>query len=129
MARRVQFDRGRWQVERERCQIPDARPRSRQSEPVRMGDIVAGALKQLGPNASTWVRGLESEWLELVGTPLARHARPGKYREGNLVVFVDSSTWLNEIKRYHQATMLAKLRARFGEDRIKSLVVQVDPEG
>ena len=50
-----------------------------------------------------------------------------RYQNRQLVVFVDSATWLNELKRYNQAEMLKKLQARFGADKIRRLSLQPDP--
>ena len=127
--RKKPFNRGRWQVERERFHIPDARPSDDKAAAVPVGDAVAASMRQLGLEEPHWVRRLEAEWLSLVGDSVAKHARPGRYERGRLVVFVDSAVWLNELKRYGQARMLENLQNRFGVDKIKSLSLQPDPDG
>ena len=96
---------------------------------MRVGDAVARAIKKTGVDEPVWLRRLEREWVELVGTPIAKHARPGRYANGQLVVFVDSAVWLNELKRYGRRGIISKLQERFGAETIKNVVLQPDPEG
>lgn len=116
-------------VQRERCHVADWAPAAAGQESVRIGDLVPGALKRLGLEEDLWLRALENEWVELVGSMIAKHARPGRYERGRLIVFVDSSVWLNELKRYSQKEMLSKLQQRFGADKIARLFLQPDPDG
>jgi predicted nucleic acid-binding Zn ribbon protein len=87
------------------------------------------ALKQLGLEKDVWLHTLENEWVKLVGNTIAKHARPGRYENGMLIVFVDSSVWLNELKRYGKKEMLSKLQERFGARKMRKLVLSPDPDG
>ncbi len=120
---------GVWQTHRERCQLTAVRPPAADDEEsLPVGDVVSSVMKRMGLGEDMWVHALEQEWMALVGDAVARHARPGRYRTGRLVVFVDSAAWLNELSRYGKKEMLAALQTRFGKDRIKSISLQPDPD-
>ena len=122
------YSRGKWQVERERCQIGDRVPSVGDAEPVSIADTMAGVMKRLGLENTHWLTVLENEWQTLVGETVARHARPGRMERKKLTVFVDSSVWLNELLRYGRKQMLANLQKRFGSDRIVSVNLVSDPD-
>ena len=127
--RRSAFNRGRWQVERERCQIPaDVRPHAGGFAARPVGAVIPDVIRNLGIEDPGWLRALETDWVALVGGQVAKHARPGRYQDGVLVVFVDSAVWLNELKRYSSGDLLARLRGRFGEEKIRKLSIQPDPD-
>ena len=95
--------------------------------PVR--DAIGTVLTKLDLGEQVWLKNLESDWVELAGRALAKHARPGRYERRRLVVFVDSSAWLSELERYGRKELLEKLQQRFGADKIADLRLQMDPEG
>jgi predicted nucleic acid-binding Zn ribbon protein len=89
--------------------------------------VIGAVLAKLDLGEQLWLRRLESEWVEVAGQTLARHARPGRYERRILVVFVDSSSWLSELNRYGRKELLENLQKRFGADRISDLRLQLDP--
>jgi predicted nucleic acid-binding Zn ribbon protein len=70
-----------------------------------------------------------AEWPALVGKAVAAHCRPGRLEKGELTVFVDSSVWLNELVRYSRQQLLSNLQAKFGRNEVRSVRVQLDPDG
>lgn len=123
------LNRGRWQVERERCRLEQrSRPASRR-DACRISQVIPGLMKKLGMEDQHWLTVLEEEWASLVGEAVAKHTRPGRFERRNLVIFVDSSVWLNELVRYGRDKILLNLQKRFGGDRIRSVNLQMDPEG
>jgi len=125
--RRRRYHKGRWEMRRERCRIDDAVPRPDDHEPVAVGDLVEGVMKSLGLAGREWEGILQQEWPELVGVDVARHTRPGRVDRRQLVVYVDSSAWLHELKRYSHRRLLANISKRVGTERIESLIFQIDP--
>ena len=122
------YNRGRWQLELERQQLPGDTPPSPANE-AGVQDVLSGLLKRLGIDERVWLRELESAWASVVGAAVAAHTRPGRYQNGYLTVFVDSSAWLSELSRYGQKEMLGKLQARFGGNNVRSIRLQPDPDG
>ena len=129
MARREPYNPGQWQVERERSQIQNRRPNPTTDRTVPVASVIPGIMKTLGLESQLWLDRLAEEWPELAGKAVAMHTRPGRVQKGNLVVFVDSSVWLNELSRYGKGPMLAGVQKRFGADKIKSVSFLLDPEG
>lgn len=70
---------------------------------------------------------LESQWASSVGKAVALHTRPGRLMNKELTVFVDSSPWLHELKRYAHRELLANLQKTFGADTVRSIRLQIDP--
>jgi len=129
MAKRQTYNPGRWQVERERGQIGLHKPPPPYDRTASLGSVIPGVMKRLGLEVDAWLQELGEEWGTLVGAGVARHARPGRVQKNNLVVFVDSSVWLNELARYGKDELLANLQKRFGRDKVRSLSFQLDPDG
>ena len=121
--------RGRWRVERERCQIEDPVAPPPDRDAVGIGQAIALLLARTIPATPSCLAQIEAEWPSFVGDAAARHARPGALKNRHLVVFVDSSTWLSEIERYSRTTILSRLQKRFGADAIASVTLRLDPDG
>ncbi|MCO5061683.1 MAG: DUF721 domain-containing protein [Kiritimatiellae bacterium] len=124
--RRINF--GRWQLERERSQLPDDTLPPRNNSAVTAGDVAEVLLKRLGLNERLWEQSLLEEWVALVGETVARRARPGSIQRKVLTVYVNNATWLNELARYGKTDLLQKLQSRFGADHIADLRFQPDPD-
>ncbi len=124
--RRQKYNRGRWEVLRERGQVPDRRPPADYNgDPIK--DIMPGVLKGMGLADRMWERDLIEHWNEMVGDTVARNARPGRVDRRVLYVYVSNSVWLNELRRYSEKQILKNIQARFG-NRIQALRIQLDPD-
>lgn len=123
------FNRGKWEVERERCRLTDPRPPSPPATLAPMEDVVPKLMQQLGLADRHWESVLTAEWSELVGADVARHARPGRLYSGVLTIFVKNSVWLHELGRFGKSRIEANLKTRFGPHRIRAVRLQLDPDG
>ena len=123
------FSRGRWQLERERCQIQDTEPPIPFNEATPVAAVISDLIRSLEPERNSWADTLEEEWSSVLGPPFAAHSRPGRLEGGRLVIFVDSSVWLSELSRYGRGKILSALQRRFGAQRITSVSVALDPDG
>lgn len=124
--RKQKYDKGRWQLERERHHIArDTPPPPDLSASI--ADIVPNVMKKWGLENRLWEQELADQWESIAGKQVAAHARPGALNRGTLVVFVSHSTWLSELKRYGQKQLLANLQERFGA-KIRALRLQLDPD-
>jgi len=120
---------GRWRVQRERAQVEDPRPPPNPIEAEPISRVIGNVMKRLGLESQQWLASLAAEWSAVVGDAVARHTRPGRYEGHALIVFVDSSVWLNELKRYGQEKILANVQRRAGAGRVRTLSLQPDPDG
>ncbi len=127
--RRKSFNRGKWEVEKERHHIKDYAPANESLDPGAIARFLPQIMKKLGLEGDHWLDVLQAEWTKIVGEGVAKHTCPGRFDKKKLTVFVDSSTWLNELSRYGQKEMLANIQKRFGKDKIGSSRLQLDPDG
>lgn len=125
--RKTTFNRGQWQTHRERCHIADFTPPALGTDGS-IRAMVGKLIKSFDVVTPSWFPIMVAEWTSLAGMNEARHARPGRYLDGTLTVFVDGAVWLNELKRYWRTEMLKRLQNRFGEKTITKLVLQPDPD-
>ena len=124
--RRRRYDKGKWQLARERHQIPLDKPPAGGQE-VLVGRLLPDLLRRYRVGGDVWLQQLTAAWPEIVGPGIAAHSRPGRYTNGWLTIFVDSSTWLSELSRFHSRTMLLRVRERFPKETVKSLRLELDP--
>ena len=120
MTRGNSYDKSRWQQDRERFHLTDSDPEPAESAAPIKKTIMDVFARLESEEPSLW-RQLEQEWENLVGVPIARHARPVRLERKTLIVAVDSSVWMNELIRYERGPMLARLQERYGVDRIKEV--------
>lgn len=125
--RRRRFTRGRWALERERFQIPDQEPPYPDTV-LSIGEVVHAVREELGIGQAHWEKELLESWVELIGKRYARHVRPGRYRDGTLVLFVSHPIWLAELFRSGTDQLLRKLQQRFGRECIRAVKLQLDPD-
>lgn len=126
--RRRREDAIRWQVERERFQLPDMDSPAPESE-AGIREVVRNIFQSIEVRRQPALLGqIRETWQELAGPGAARHARPGYLDRQTLIVFVDSAVWLSELARYERAGILARLQQRFGAEAIKAVRLQADPE-
>ncbi len=62
-------------------------------------------------------------WPEVVGDRVAARARAVAFRDGTLVVEVDSSTWMNELT-YLKRRMILDVNRRLGAEVVQDLRLQ-----
>lgn len=126
--RRRKYNRGSWALQRERHRIEAATPPADFSVKD-IATALSPLLQNLGLDADFWERQLLADWPALVGPQVAAHTRPARVEYGVLVVAVDHSIWLNELSRYHKATLLKKLKERYGEGRVRDLRFRLGSAG
>jgi hypothetical protein len=127
MPRRPKYDKGRWRIERERCRIPFHIPESPRPEKETIGDVIPDVMRRLKLEGLHWTMRLADEWAGIVGPAVAAHTRPGQVQGKLLVIFVDSSAWLNELRRFHEPQILKNVQEYTGKDHITKIRLQVDP--
>jgi len=119
--------KGQWTVHRERCRIAPG-PQPPRTGDHALGEALPKVMKQFGLDGDHWVDTLANEWAKVVGSAVGAHTRPGRLDGSRLTVFVDSSVWLNELKRYGSKQMLQNLQSRFGASRIRQIQLRLDPD-
>jgi hypothetical protein len=90
--------------------------------PRAVGELLPDAMPQLVDRLGE-VR-LHQTWATVVGSDVARRARPGALSEGCLTVIVDNSPWLHELS-LRQEQLLAMIQVRCPAVRTLRLTVGV----
>lgn len=93
----------------------------RKKEPfASVGDILGKWLKGRKWDSKLRQYSLFSRWPEIVGTKIASKSRPALWREETLVVEVQNSVWLTEL-RMMEPEILEKIRGACPEIAIKKI--------
>lgn len=125
--RRRRYNKGKWEVERERCRLEAKAPPDGIEDALPVGQSIALVMKRLGLGQSHWLVELQEKWEVIVGKDVAEHSRPGRMEGKDLVVFVDSSVWLSELSRYWSAKMLTNIQKEFGKKHVAAIRFLIDP--
>ena len=89
--------------------------------------VLKRIIKKLGPGGNFTEEGVADAWRYAVGDAAAKHAAPASFRNGVLIVNVDSSGWLYDLtirkgeilekmcERLKAARKIKQLRFRIGD--------------
>lgn len=125
--KRRKYDKGRWALERERHQIDRQTP-PLPDQSAEIADVIPDVMKHMGLEKKLWEHELLDQWTSVVGPQVAAHAKPGRLDRGTLVVFVSHPGWLSELERYGKKEMLKKIQQQFGEAKVRTIRLQLDPD-
>lgn len=128
MNRRKPYNKGQWQVARERLHIADFQPPAPDAGATPLGALIPGALKGMKLAAHAQVSRIAEAWPELVGPQLAANTKPAHLENKLLTVFVSHPMWLFELRGAPAAEILSRLQARFGKNEIKNIRWSIDPD-
>jgi len=64
-------------------------------------------------------------WNETLGSALGAHARPVRYRAGELVVEVDSAAHMHEMKNFTGEGYRKRANERLGQEAIRRVVFKL----
>ena len=94
---------------------------------IPIGKLVGPLLKSVKLDEQCRLGVIEEQWEAMVGKGISAHSRPGRLINKELTIFVDSSPWLSELKRYAQKELLQKIQKGMGRGIILTLRLQLDP--
>lgn len=126
MPRKKKFNRGEWEVQRERLRLEREQPPPEWGF-VAVADVVPSVLKKMGVSGPVWFERLRAEWPEIVGSAVARYCRPERLVNKVVYVGVKHPIWLMELKRLEKE-LLEKIRAHAGAKNVVSLRLQLSSE-
>jgi predicted nucleic acid-binding Zn ribbon protein len=78
-----------------------------------LGEALRAALSRLPAGGELASFPIWTEWADVVGATIARHATPRRLRRGVLVVEVDGVEWMHELQ-YLKSELRARLNERLG---------------
>ena len=128
MNRRKPYNRGQWEVARERFHIADLRPPAEDAGALPLAALIPEALKGMKLDAHAQVARVAAAWPEIVGPQLARNTRPAHLENKVLAVYVSHPAWIMELRGAMAAEILARLQTRFGKNEIQNIRWSIDPD-
>ena len=128
MNRRTRYNKGQWQVARERFHIADYEPPAPDSGAIPLGSLIPEVFKDMKLDVHAQVSQIASKWPEIVGPQLAANTRPAHLENKILAVFVSHPGWLFELRGAPTAEILSRLQAKFGKTLIQNVRFAVDPD-
>mgnify|MGYP001592021544 FL=1 len=87
-------------------------------------DIVKSVFERLEQEKKLTREDVEERWKEIAGAAGSKHARPVSLRKGVLIVFVDSSGWMQEMS-LQKRKLLKQLKRAFGKDKILGIQFRI----
>ena len=85
-----------------------------------LGEALRAALSRLPSGVELASFPIWTEWADVVGAAIARHARPRRLRRGVLVVEVEGAEWMQELQ-YLKQDLRARLNDRLGRAAIREI--------
>ena len=128
MNRRKPYNRGQWEVARERFRVADLQPPAEDAGALPLAALLPEALKGMKLDAHAQVARIAAAWPEIVGPQLAGNTRPAQLENKILLVYVSHPAWIMELRGPMTAEILSRVQAQFGKDAVKNLRFAVDPE-
>ena len=128
MNRRKPYNRGQWEVARERFRVADLQPPAEDAGALPLAALLPEALKGMKLDAHAQVARIAAAWPEIVGPQLAGNTRPAQLENKILLVYVSHPAWIMELRGPMTAEILRRLQTKFGATDLKNLRFAVDPE-
>ncbi len=128
MNRRKPYNKGQWEVARERFQIPDDEPPPENAGALPLGALLPEVFKGMKLDAHAQVSRIAADWPGIVGPQLAANTRPAHLENKILAVYVSHPAWLMELRGAPAAEILSRLQAKFGKNVVQNVRFAIDPD-
>ena len=128
MNRRKPYNKGQWQLARERFQIAAYEPPAPDAGALPIGSLIPEVFKGMKLDAHAQVARIAAAWPELVGPQLAANTKPSHIENKILTITVTHPAWLFELRGAPTAEILARLQAKYGKTEIKNIRFAIDPD-
>jgi len=87
--------------------------------------IVSSVIKKMGLETRFKETQILKLWKDWVGALVARHALPYRVVNKKLVVYVDNSTWLEELNRYYKTWILKRIQTALGKGIVEEMIFKI----
>jgi len=89
-----------------------------------LGQLVPGVMKRLGLHQRLWESQLLSRWAEIVGEFNARISQPASLRNGRLIITVEHSARIQELRPL-KSKWLEAIQRRLGNTCVRDIIFRV----
>ena len=93
-----------------------------------LGDAIRAILKRVDLPSRGWLEQLTRDWAKIAGPEVATHTRPARMERDALVVFVDSSVWIDELSRRGRHILLQNILRQPNTRAVKRLMFRLEPD-
>lgn len=93
---------------------------------VHIGDILPNALKNYRRIPDSDMGKIWEIWNDAVGEMIAENARPSAFKGKLLIVNVNSSAWINNL-RFAKDEIIRKVNAGLGKPRVRDIQFRIGP--
>lgn len=104
-----------------------ARRAVKRNSTIRVGDLLAGALKELGLEGKLEEGRLREQWPRIVGEAIAQRSRPATVRGVTLIIEVENNVWMNEIQ-FQRSEIIRKINEEFPTLKIEDIRLRLERE-
>ncbi len=88
-----------------------------------VGGALSGALDRYGLTRAIREREIFLRWEEIVGTAIANHAEPKRFRNGTLWVHVEDAAWRQELAGM-RSDLAQRINTAIGEALVAEIVLR-----
>lgn len=85
-----------------------------------IGDLARGMIERADPKGKRYGALATESWRKVAGGDILKHTHGASLREGELLVFVDSPAWANELT-YMSEDLRLRINQDLGQDLVKSM--------
>ena len=126
MALKNNRDNSRMMAERERLRLTERELPCPEPD-LSIRNSITQVFKNIEEHKSSPIRKIQDQWELIAGGIVAGHSRPDRLMGDILYVFVDSSSWMQEIARFHGNDIVQQIQERIGPGLVRQARFQVNP--
>ncbi|MBI2870692.1 MAG: DUF721 domain-containing protein [Candidatus Omnitrophica bacterium] len=94
---------------------------TRSADTARLGNVLGKVFEQIEVKGQSKESSVFREWPRWVGGRAARHSRPVRIKDGQLLVYVDHPTWLYDLNQRIKVALLEKLSRALGRGAVTAV--------
>ena len=100
--------------------------RSPNKEFTHIGSLIEQIQRRIQAQSNRDLSDLWDRWDHLVGPSIAANAQPAVFKGKLLLVYVSSSTWLQQLQ-FLKADMIRKINRTFGQTLVEEIKFKIGP--
>lgn len=122
------YNKGQWQVTRERFHLTDESPPAPDNTAPPIGSLIPEVFKNMKLDSHAQVARIAAAWPEIVGDPLTSNTLPIHLENKRLTVAVSHPGFIMELRGPMTTEILSRLHAKFSPREISSIHFTVNTE-
>ncbi len=91
---------------------------------VRLGSVIKNVLKNYRHESDEELTQIWSLWEKVVGPVIAENAQPAAFKGNILILHVNSSTWIQQL-RFLKKDMIAKINDALGKEMVSEIKFKI----